>query len=103
LTFALSLKVSFEDGIARTVDWYKFFFSVIYPGGNVGSQVAPIPNPFAPIRFGFPQIDQFSQKGRKLLSSPSQSNQKNWKPAHISLIAEKRISTQEEWQRASHW
>jgi hypothetical protein len=40
------LKVSFEDGIARTVDWYKFFFSVIYPGGNVGSQVAPAPDPF---------------------------------------------------------
>jgi len=43
-------KVSFEDGIARTVDWYKFFFSVIFPGGTVGNQVvadSPLGSPFA--------------------------------------------------------
>jgi hypothetical protein len=34
-------KVSFQDGITRTVDWYKFFFSVIFPGGTVGNQVSP--------------------------------------------------------------
>jgi len=42
-------KVSFEDGISRTVDWYKFFFSVIYPGGNVGDQVTAAPDPFATV------------------------------------------------------
>lgn len=36
-----SPKVSFEEGITRTVDWYKFFFSVIFPGGTVGNQVKP--------------------------------------------------------------
>lgn len=31
------------------MDWYKFFFSVIFPGGTVGHQVSqesPIGNPF---------------------------------------------------------
>lgn len=44
-----SPKVTFEEGITRTVDWYKFFFSVIFPGGTVGNQVSsesPIGNPF---------------------------------------------------------
>jgi UDP-glucuronate 4-epimerase len=44
-----SPQVSFEEGITRTVDWYKFFFSVIFPGGAVGHQVAPdspLGNPF---------------------------------------------------------
>jgi hypothetical protein len=31
------------------VDWYKFFFSVIYPGGNVGNQVTSAPDPFATV------------------------------------------------------
>ena len=45
-------KVTFEEGITRTVDWYKFFFSVIFPGGTVGNQVSsesPIGNPFEDI------------------------------------------------------
>mmetsp|Transcript_4982 Transcript_4982/g.7608 ORF Transcript_4982/g.7608 Transcript_4982/m.7608 type:complete len:382 (-) Transcript_4982:281-1426(-) len=28
--------VTFEEGISRTVDWYKFFFSVMYPDASVG-------------------------------------------------------------------
>ena len=38
--------VTFEDGITRTVEWYKFFFSVIFPGGNVGGQIADVADPF---------------------------------------------------------
>ena len=38
----------FEDGISRTVDWYKFFLSVVFPGGIVGQAVSesPLGNPF---------------------------------------------------------
>lgn len=43
-------KVTFEEGISKTVDWYKFFFSVIFPGGTVGNQISPdspLGNPFS--------------------------------------------------------
>ncbi len=44
--------MSFQEGISRTVDWYKFFFSVIFPGGTVGNQVSdsPLGNPFSSLK-----------------------------------------------------
>jgi hypothetical protein len=39
-------QVDFQTGVVRTVEWYKLFFSVIYPGGNVGDNILSVPDPF---------------------------------------------------------
>jgi UDP-glucuronate 4-epimerase len=44
-------KVPFEEGIARTVDWYKFFLSAIFPGGIVG-QECTVDNPLSAVIAG---------------------------------------------------
>lgn len=38
-------QVDFVTGIRRTIEWYRLFFSVIFPGGNVGDNILSLPDP----------------------------------------------------------
>jgi hypothetical protein len=76
------------------VDWYKFFFSVIFPGGNVGSPIHSAPDPFAAVYNAPPASALVGCTDPDSTSHKSSCVVRPWQP-NVNLFTDRKLITRE--------